>query len=149
MFSSRKCMWFMCIYPYIYLAFLLVRLVNYGNNNIVYQCLMFFLFFSDSILGYDMWYHNMMLLLTQWGWVMNICISKLTISGSDNGLSPGRGQAIIWKNAGILLIGNKLHWNLNSYIFIKENAFENVVSKMAAILSWLPCVNNLHLIQQR
>ena len=32
------------------------------------------------------------------------CISKLTIIGSDNGLSPGRRQAIIWTNAGILLI---------------------------------------------
>ena len=29
---------------------------------------------------------------------------KLTIIGSDNGLSPGRRQAIIWINAGILLI---------------------------------------------
>ena len=29
----------------------------------------------------------------------------LTIIGSDNGLSPGRRQAIIWTNAGILLIG--------------------------------------------
>ena len=28
----------------------------------------------------------------------------LTIIGSDNGLSPGRRQAIIWTNAGILLI---------------------------------------------
>ena len=36
---------------------------------------------------------------------MHICISKLTIIGSDNGLSPGRHQAIIWTNAGILLIG--------------------------------------------
>ena len=34
----------------------------------------------------------------------HICISKLTIIGSDNGLSPGRRQAIIWTNAGILLI---------------------------------------------
>ena len=33
------------------------------------------------------------------------CIGKRTIIGSDNGLSPGRGQAIIWINAGILLIG--------------------------------------------
>ena len=32
-----------------------------------------------------------------------IC-SKLTIIGSDNGLSPGWRQAIIWTNAGILLI---------------------------------------------
>ena len=36
---------------------------------------------------------------------MHISISKLTIIGSDNGLAPGRHQAIIWTNAGILLIG--------------------------------------------
>ena len=42
--------------------------------------------------------------LTHWGRVTHICISKLTIIGSDNGLSPGRRQAIIWTNAGILLI---------------------------------------------
>ena len=33
-----------------------------------------------------------------------ICVSKLTIIGSDNGLSPGRHQAITWANCGILLI---------------------------------------------
>ena len=33
-----------------------------------------------------------------------IYISELTIIGSDNGLSPGRRQAIIWTNDGILLI---------------------------------------------
>ena len=27
-----------------------------------------------------------------------ICVSKLTIIGSDNGLLPGRRQAIIWTN---------------------------------------------------
>ena len=37
---------------------------------------------------------------------------------------------------------NKLQWNFNrnSYIFIQENAFENVVWKMAAILSRPQCV---------
>ena len=40
-----------------------------------------------------------------WGRGTHICVSKLTIVGSDNGLSPGRRQAIIWTNAGILLIG--------------------------------------------
>ena len=35
----------------------------------------------------------------------HICVGKLTIIGSDNGLSPGRRQAIIWTNAWILLIG--------------------------------------------
>ena len=43
--------------------------------------------------------------LTHWGRVTHICVSKLSIFGSDNGLSPGRRQAIIWTNAGILLIG--------------------------------------------
>ena len=43
--------------------------------------------------------------LTHWGRVTHICVSKLTIIGSDNGLSPGRRQAIIWTNAVILLIG--------------------------------------------
>ena len=44
-------------------------------------------------------------LLTYWGRVTHICVGKLTIIASDNGLSPGRRQAIIWTNAGILLIG--------------------------------------------
>ena len=35
----------------------------------------------------------------------HICVSKLTIIGLDNGLSPDRRQAIIWNNAGLLLIG--------------------------------------------
>ena len=37
--------------------------------------------------------------------VTHICVSNLTIIGSDNGLSPGRRQAIIWTNDGILLVG--------------------------------------------
>ena len=43
--------------------------------------------------------------LTHWGRVTHIWVGKLTILGSDNGLSLGRRQAIIWTNAGILLIG--------------------------------------------
>ena len=43
--------------------------------------------------------------LTHWGRVTHMCVGKLIIIGSDNGLSPGRRQAIIWTNAGILLIG--------------------------------------------
>ena len=43
--------------------------------------------------------------LTHWDPVTHICVGKLTIIGSDNGLSPERRQAIIWTDAGILLIG--------------------------------------------
>ena len=48
---------------------------------------------------------TLMKTLTHWGRVTHICLSKLTIIGSDNGLSPDRRQAIIWTNTGILLIG--------------------------------------------
>ena len=46
-----------------------------------------------------------MQLLTHWGRVTHIYVGKLTIIGSDNGLSPGWCQAIIWTNANLLLIG--------------------------------------------
>ena len=41
------------------------------------------------------------------GWVMHtgICIGNLTIIDSDNGLSPGWHQAIIWTNTPVVLIG--------------------------------------------
>ena len=42
--------------------------------------------------------------LIHWGRVTHICVSNQTITGPDNGLSPGRRQAIIWTNAGILLV---------------------------------------------
>ena len=43
-------------------------------------------------------------ILTHWGRVAPICVDNLTIIGSDNGLSPGRHQAIIWSNVEILLL---------------------------------------------
>ena len=44
------------------------------------------------------------MVLTHWDRVMHICISNLTIIGSDNGLVPGWHQAIILTSAGVLLI---------------------------------------------
>ena len=43
--------------------------------------------------------------LTDWGRVTHMCVSKVCIIGSDNGLSPGRRQAITWTNAGLVSIG--------------------------------------------
>ena len=76
--------------------------------------------------------------MSHWGRVRHICVTKITIIGSDNGLAPIRRQAIIWTNAGIMLfwtLRNKLQWNFNQnpYIFNQENAFENAVWKMEAI----------------
>ena len=66
-------------------------------------------------------YHKDYIHLTHWGRVRHICISKLAIIGSENGLSPGRRQAIIWTNAGILLI-EPLGTNL-SEIIIEAHTF--------------------------
>ena len=43
--------------------------------------------------------------LTHWDQVTHICVTKLTIIGSNNGLVLGWHQAISWTKAGILLIG--------------------------------------------
>ena len=59
--------------------------------------------------------------LTHLGRVPHICVGKLTIIGSENGLSPGRRQAINWTNAGLLLIG-PLGTNFND-ILIKILTF--------------------------
>ena len=87
---------------------------------------------------------NMLRLEHYWGRVTHICLSKLTIIGSDNVLSPGRHQAIIRTNAGILLIGplgtNFSEMLIKTNIFIEENTFESVVCEMAAILSRPQCV---------
>ena len=48
----------------------------------------------------------------------HMCVSKLSIIGSDNGLLPGWHKAIIWTNAGILLI-----WTLGTH-------FSEILSKM-------------------
>ena len=79
--------------------------------------------------------------LTHWGRVTHICVGNLTIIGSENGLLPDRRQAIIWANAGILLI--RPQWNCNRYsnIFIQEKASENIVCEMASIWSRPQCVN--------
>ena len=84
--------------------------------------------------------------LTHWGRVTHICVSDLTSIGSDNGLSPGRRQAIIRTKCWNIVnktLRNKLQWifSRNSNIFIQENAFESVVCERAAILSRPQWVN--------
>ena len=77
--------------------------------------------------------------VTHWGQGRHACVSKLNIIGSDNGLVPGRRQAIIWTNVHLLSIGplgtNFAKLNQNTKLFVQENAFESIVCEMAAILS--------------
>ena len=91
------------------------------------------------------WTESVLEMLTHWGRVTHICVTYLTIIVSDNGLSPSRHQAIIWTNDGILLI-RPLGTNFSEILIeihkisIQENAFENIVCEMTAILSRPQCV---------
>ena len=88
---------------------------------------------STTIISLKLWPHlpgvNE---LTHWGRVTHMCVSKLTTIGSDNGLSPGRRQAIIWTNDGILLIrtlGKNFSEILNE---IHAFSFKKMHSKMSS-----------------
>ena len=62
----------------------------------------------------------------------HICVGNLTIIGPDNGLSPGRCQAIIWTNARILSIGP---WGTNFseiLIDIQTVSFKKMHVKMSS-----------------
>ena len=56
---------------------------------------------------------------------MHICVGNVTLIGSDNGLSPGQRQAIIWTSAGILWIRplgtnfSEIFFNIDTFSFKK------------------------------
>ena len=68
----------------------------------------------------------------------HICVSKLPIIASDNALSPGRRQAIIWTSAGILLIGS-LGTNFSENLMeIITFSFKKMRMKVLSA-KWRPC----------
>ena len=83
--------------------------------------------------------------LTHWGRVTHICVNELTTIGSDNGLSPDRRLAIIWSNAGILLIrpfvtnGNEILIEMHTFSFNKMH-FKMSSGKWRPFLSQPKCV---------
>ena len=84
--------------------------------------------------------------LTHWGRVTQICVNKILIIGSDNGLSPDRRQAIIWTNAWILLIG-PLGTNFSEIpIKIHTFSFKKIHLKMASA-KWRPFCLSLHVLK--
>ena len=84
-------------------------------------------------------------ILTHWGRVTHICVSKLTITGSDNALSPDRRQAIIWTNAGILLIG-PLGTNFSEiFIEILTFSFKKMRLKVSSA-KWRPFYLGLNVL---
>ena len=79
--------------------------------------------------------------LNHWGWVTHICISKLTVIGSDNGLSPGGRQAIIWTNAGILFV-QTLGRNFSETLSQMHTfSFKKMHLKMLSVKWWPFCLS--------
>ena len=92
--------------------------------------------------------------LTHWSRVTHICVSKVTIIGSGNGLSPGRRQAIIWTYTGILLLGplgtnlieisieihtfslKKIHFNMSSGKWRPFGLGLNVLTFHDEVIKW-------------
>ena len=86
--------------------------------------------------------------LTHWGRVTHICVDNLTIIGPDNGLSPCWSQAIIWTNAGILVI---VPWgtNLSKIILgIQTFSFNKMHLKMASV-KWRPFCLGLNVLRRQ
>ena len=76
-----------------------------------------------------------------------ICVSKLTIIDSDNGLSPGRRQAIIWTNAGILLI-RTVGTNFEILSEIRAFSFKKIHLKMSSE-KWRPFCLGLNVLSHQ
>ena len=76
-------------------------------------------------------------------------ISKLTIIGLDNGLSPCRRQAIIWINAGLLSIGT-LGTNFTEFLSkIHTSSFQKMYLKMSSAKWRQFCIGLNVLIKER
>ena len=84
---------------------------------------------------------------THWDRVMHICVNKLTIIGSDNGLLPDQHQVIIWTNAEILLTG-PLGINFNEILIeIHTSSFKKMHLKMSSA-KWLPFCFRLNVLSR-
>ena len=80
-------------------------------------------------------------LLTYWGRVMYIFV------GSDDVLLPGRHQAIIWTNAGILLIGPLETKISEILIAIQTFSFKRMHLKMSST-KWPPFCLGLNVLRE-
>ena len=85
---------------------------------------------------------------TQWGWAMHIYVGDLTIIGSDNGLSPGLGQVIIWTNVGILLIG-PLGTNFSGILIEILTFWFNKMCLNVSSAKWRPFCLGLNVLNQK
>ena len=79
--------------------------------------------------------------------VTKIWVGKITSIGANNGLSPGWRQAIIWTNAGILLIGH-LETHLSEVLSeIQISSFQKMHLKMLSG-KWQPFCLSLNVLKE-
>ena len=88
-----------------------------------------------------------LVILPHWSRVTHIYVGKLTIIGSDNGLSPARRLVIIWTNAAILLIRpSKTNFN-EILIEIDVFSFRKINLKMSSG-KWRPFCLGLNILKR-
>ena len=75
-----------------------------------------------------------------WGRVTHICVRNLITIGTDDGLLPGRRQAIIWTNARILLTGPLGKQFRDILIKIDIFSFERIHLKPFSAKGWPYCL---------
>ena len=86
-------------------------------------------------------------MIRHWSRLTHICVSKLAVIGSENGLAPGRRQTIIWTNDGILLIG-QLGTNFSEILIgIQTISFKKMHLKMSSA-KWRPFCRDLNVLKQ-
>ena len=143
----EHCLWCRWCSNYIFILDLIPCFIGIGKDNWKTR-LETFKFWDLMWLILEIWWQSSFSIiekrnpmLNHGGRVTHICVSKVTIIGSDNGLWPGRRQAIIWTNAGILLIGplgTKLREILSEiYIF----SLKKMHLKMSSGNRWRFCLS--------
>ena len=109
---------------------------RYGNNAR--------LLFRQSYLIWYCSFHgdnlHIKIMLIHCGRVTHICVGKLIIIGSDNGLSPDRHQAIIWINAGLLSIGPLRTYFSENLIKMQQFSLKKMHVKMSSAKWRLSCL---------
>ena len=137
-----------------------IRYITYHHINVVFRCVKEGDIQSQGQwCAKDLWYHmefwdnneirnrvniQPLSFSTHLGRVTHICVGNLTIIGSDNGLSPGRRQAITWTNAGLLSITPwGTHFN-EILIGIQAFSFKKTHLKMSSV-KWRRGLNELML----
>ena len=101
---------------------MICNILNVNETPFVYHRFLENMIRGGSIGDYFGKAHLISLIEAEW----RIYVSKITIIGTDNGLSPGRRQAIIWTNAGLLI--GPLRTNFNELVIeIHTSSFNKCI----------------------